>query len=55
MEDKQKIKSLESKKKRTKSKKKQVYKAEKDRYFGFYDDIKVASHKVVDWWGLWKK
>ncbi len=32
-----------------KNKQKQKSKAEKDKYFAYYDDIKVGSHKVVDW------
>ncbi len=30
-------------------KNKQKCKAEKEKYFAYYDDIKVGSHKVVDW------
>lgn len=30
-------------------KKKQKYKKDKESYFNYYDDIKVGSHKVVDW------
>lgn len=32
-----------------KNKQKSKLKAEKDKYFGYYDDIKIGSHKVVDW------
>lgn len=40
---------LEKQKKLQKQKKKQAIKNDKDRYFSYYDDIKVGSHKIVDW------
>lgn len=40
---------LEKQKKLQKQKKKQAMKNDKDRYFSYYDDIKVGSHKIVDW------
>ena len=44
------IKKAQNKKKALeKNKQKQKSKAEKDKYFAYYDDIKVGSHKVVDW------
>lgn len=36
-------------KKIKKNKQKKKIASEKDKYFAFYDDIKVGSHKVVDW------
>lgn len=32
-----------------KLKQKQKTKSDKEKYFAYYDDIKVGSHKVVDW------
>ena len=43
-EEKKKKKKLEEKKK-----KKRLYEKDKNRYFDYYDDIKVSSHKIVDW------
>ena len=37
------------KKQREKKKEKQKYIRDKDNYFSYYDDIKVGSHKIVDW------
>ena len=39
----------EKTKEKLKAKKKSQYKKDKEKYFGYYDDIKVGSHKVVDW------
>lgn len=50
MEENKKIESeIKRKKQSQKNKQKQKSKSEKDRYFSYYDDIKVGSHKVVDW------
>ena len=43
-EEKKKKKKIEEKKK-----KKKQYEKDKGRYFDYYDDIKVSSHKIVDW------
>ncbi len=44
------IKKTQNKEKQSKkNKQKQMAKAKKDKYFAYYDDIKVGSHKVVDW------
>lgn len=37
------------KKQREKKKSQQKYIRDKDNYFSYYDDIKVGSHKIVDW------
>ena len=42
-------KQLEKQKRIKKQKQKDKYKREKDNYFSYYDDIKVGSHKIVDW------
>ena len=42
-------KQLEKQKKIKKQKQKDKYKKEKDSYFNYYDDIKVGSHKIIDW------
>ena len=39
----------EKTKQKLKSKKKSQYKKDKEKYFNYYDDIKVGSHKIVDW------
>ena len=32
-----------------KKKQKQKFQQDKDRYFNYYDDVKVSSHKIIDW------
>jgi hypothetical protein len=39
----------EKQKQLLKKKQKQKYNKDKERYFNYYDDIKVGSHKIVDW------
>ena len=39
----------EKQKQLLKKKQKQKYSQDKERYFNYYDDIKVGSHKIVDW------
>ena len=39
----------DNKKKKELSKKKSRINAERDKYFGFYDDIKSGCQKIVDW------
>ena len=39
----------EKQKQLLKKKQKQKYNQDKERYFNYYDDIKVGSHKIVDW------
>lgn len=41
--------SIKNKKITHKNTQKLKNKAERDKYFSYYDDIKVGSHKVVDW------
>ena len=41
--------ALKNKKITQKNAQKQKNKAEKEKYFSYYDDIKVGSHKIVDW------
>ena len=38
-----------NKKQKEKQKKKQKLLADKQRYFDYYDDVKVSSHKIYDW------
>ena len=40
---------LEKQRKLQKQKKKKAMQNDKDKYFSYYDDIKVGSHKIVDW------
>lgn len=40
---------LEKQKQLQKKKQKQKFQQDKERYFNYYDDIKVGSHKIVDW------
>ena len=39
----------EKQKKLNKNKQKSKYNSDKNKYFAYYDDIKHASHKVIDW------
>lgn len=51
MEEKNKLTESQKNKKKLeeKKKKKRLYEKDKNRYFDYYDDIKVSSHKIVDW------
>ena len=51
MEEKNNLTESQKNKKRLeeKKKKKRLYEKDKNRYFDYYDDIKVSSHKIVDW------
>lgn len=43
------LKKKEKQKQLLKKKQKAKYDKEKEKYFNYYDDIKVGSHKIVDW------